>query len=173
VARRPSLDRGRRQGAKWCYVRPDNLIVDYKLAKEHGAIPKDWIRFQSQREAKRFIYLKGEQEFGNIRNLRTQLDCPLYAIRPDGLKEKICVLRVDFCYDRPIKRNAGGNLRNGVSGFGARPIGTGRPAGGATEPNAPYGWEEVHEDTKGWRQDAYILKKKWFEAQYGKQLEES
>lgn len=155
ATKKRKFDRGRAQGAKWCYVRPDCLIVDYELAKKHGSIPKDWIRFQSQKEAKRFVYLKGEQEFGNIRNLRAQVDCPLYAVRPDGLKEKICNFRIDFLYERPVKKH--------ISGFAARP---GREGG------IP-GWEEVYEDVKGFRQDVYKLKKKWFESQYGCELEET
>jgi hypothetical protein len=62
-------------------------------------------------------------------------------VRPDGLKEKICDLVLDFAYalnDRGV-------------------------------------WIDRYEDCKpsgGHREDAYLLKRKWFEAQYGLRIDE-
>jgi hypothetical protein len=147
-------------GAKWCYVSPDGMMVEYELAKTHNVIDKKtWILFKSRKEAKRWIGLLEEQKFGSIRNLRRQVDFPLFATRPDGLKEKICVLRVDFVYER----------------MAGRAVGSGREGGLFSEP----GWEEVIEDVKPrkgpnqLREDVYKLKQKWFESQYGKRILET
>jgi hypothetical protein len=66
---------------------------------------------------------------------------PLFAVNPGGLKVKICELRLDFAYE-----TIGGSV------------------------NGENVWITRYEDVKptgGLREDAYLLKKKWFEAQYG------
>lgn len=133
----PKLDRGRRQGAKWFLVDRDRNILQWAFAQAHKVQGR---KFQSGREAKRYVALLGAQDRGAIRHLRLQVNWPLYARRPDGLMEKVCDYRCDFVYEE------------------REPLGD---------------WVEVVEDAKGWKQDAYLLKSKWFAIQYGKEIRET
>lgn len=126
----------------------DRTLYAYKLAKQMGIKGKF---FRSGKEAKRYLSLLILEEAGKIRNLRTQVDFQLQARRPDGLMENVCAYRADFVY----------------------------------EEFREYAWIEVVEDTKPsgfkvkngkkvpFREEVYLLKKKWFEAQYGKEIRET
>jgi hypothetical protein len=137
------LDRGRRQGARWVFVTPEGGLVEYDLAKTIGVDGRGWILFRSRKEAKRWIALRAEAEFGTIRNLRRQVDFPLFAVRPDGAKEKACSYRADFVYER----NVPGTAESVV-------VEDSKPGGGL-------------------REDVYKLKKRWFEIQYGRPILET
>jgi hypothetical protein len=133
---RQSLDRGRRQGAKWVLVDGNRDILEWKLAQEHKIQGR---KFQSRKEAKRYVALLYAKDRGEVRNLRLQVNFPLYARRPDGLMEKVCDYRCDFQYDERVDDK----------------------------------WVDVVEDVKGWKQDAYLLKSKWFAIQHGKAIRET
>lgn len=147
-AEKIATDRGSRRGAKRCIVTEEGHILDHAMAKERG-IQGDF--FQSRKEAKFFLERRIWFRAGLIRPLPgkdrwRQVPFDLYAIRPDGLKERICKLVLDFAYQRSDGRIA-----------------------------APSGWVSIYEDVKpggGLREDAYLLKRKWFEAQYGVAIEE-
>lgn len=131
-------DRGSRQGARWVVVDAERRIVEWALAQQHKTQGR---KFQSVREAKRYIGLLGRRDRGEIRNLRLQVDWPLYAVRPDGLKERVCNYRCDFVFDELLEDGT---------------------------------WKlDVVEDAKGWKQDAYLLKSKWFAIQYGFPIRET
>lgn len=134
---RQHLDRGRRQGARWCYVTPQLQMIDYTPAGGTKALADEdeWILFRSKREAKRWIWLSIEAREGRIQNLRRQVRYPLLIRRPDGLDQKIGAYVADFVYDRLPE-----------------------------EPFAPP--VTVVEDVKGYAQDVYKLKKKIVEAFY-------
>lgn len=131
-------DRGSRRGAKRCIVTDALELIDHHTAKAAGL---KGAFFQSRKEAKHYIYLEMARRAGRVRPIAPndkwrQVDFPLFAVSPDGLKVRVCVLRLDFAYELW--------------------------AAGA--------WERRYEDVKptgGHREDTYLLKRKWFEAQYG------
>jgi hypothetical protein len=139
-----ATDRGSRRGAARCIVTADLQLLDHAVAKDAGI---EGTFFQSRKEAKFFIATTIQMRAGLVRPIAEgakwrQVRFPLFAVRPDGLKEKVCDLVLDFVY-----------LRNdGVAG-----------------------WTEHYIDVKpsgGHREDQYLLKRKWFEAQTGLTIEE-
>ena len=115
------------------------------------------IVFRSGKEAKRWLSLRTLERAGRIRNLRRGKEATfnLQTRNPEGLMVTVARYIADFVYEEP---NIGG------------------PA---------YGWTEVVEDAKPsgfqvkhgkkvpFREEIYSLKKKWFEAQYGKEIRET
>ena len=104
-------------------------------------------------------------EGGGIRNLRRQVRFPLQTRRPDGLLETVCTYVADFVYDEPVPVDA--------------------PGAGGFCLGDTHKWVEVVEDTKPggfkmkagkrvpFREEVYELKRKWFQAQYGKAIRET
>lgn len=145
---RSATDRGSMRGAKRCIVDEHLNIIDHPTAKAAG-IKGEF--FQSRHEAKHYVSLEAIRRHGMIRPIPgqskwRQVRFPLYAIRPDGLKEKIADLVLDFAYQQ-----FNGSAR-------------------AFFEEGPQEWTTRYEDCKpagGLREDAWILKKKWFEVQYG------
>lgn len=145
-------DRGSRSGAKRCIVNDDLQLIDHATAKAAGI---KGVFFQSRKEAKYYIGLEVIRRVGRIRPLPgqekwRQVRFPLFAIRPDGLKETIAHLVLDFAYEA-----LGGSIERDGERVNV--------------------WVPRYEDVKpsgGHREDAYLLKKKWFEAQYGIQIVE-
>jgi hypothetical protein len=84
--------------------------------------------------------LLDEERRCHIRSLRRQVAFPLYAVRPDRLKEVVCRYFADFVYERRDNRGA---------------------------------WQTVVEDSKGFLEDAYKLKRAWLKAQDGIEIFES
>lgn len=131
-------DRGSMRGAKRCIVNERLELLDHETAKAAGITGTF---FQSKHEAKHYIALETIRRAGKLRQIDglgawRQVRFPLYAIRPDGLKEVVCKLVLDFAYSW---------LDGDV-------------------------WRDRYEDVKpsgGHREDTYLLKKKWFETQYG------
>lgn len=101
--------------------------------------------FQSRREALAWVARLEQQDRGQIRGLRRQVKFALQAKRPDGLLETVTSYTADFVFEEP-------------TGIEAHP------------------WTTVVEDVKprgGLREDTYILKRKWFEVQYGQPIRET
>lgn len=137
------LDRGRKEGAKWCYVDGNGNLFEYAFAKKHNlekAVEGGLLFFRSKKEAKRWIGLRLLERVGKIRNLRRQVKFSLQARRPDGLMEHVVSYVADFVYEEPLPGDV---------------------------------WVEVVEDTKGHLQDAYLLKRQWFAVQHGKSIRET
>lgn len=145
-------DRGSQRGAKRCIVTDDLQLIDHQTAKDAKVKGRF---FQSRKEAKRYIYLTGEMKAGRIRQCADYVDWKqvtfnLITVRPDGLKQVISTLRLDFVYERE------------------------EPAPDAWLSEAKT-WVRIYEDVKpsgGHREDTYLLKKKIFEAQYGVRIYE-
>lgn len=150
-AEKVSTDRGSRRGAKRCVVTEELQLLDHAFAKGAGV---KGVFFQSQKEAKFYIQLEIQRRAGMIRPLFgqtkwRQVAFPLFAIRPDGLRQQIAKLVLDFAYERKV----------------------GYQTCGGTEAT----WQACYQDVKpsgGHREDTYLLKKPWFEAQYGITIEE-
>lgn len=101
------------------------------------------VHFQSRREALRYVGLLGEQDRGLVRNLTRQVRFALQCTNAAGLKETVTTYIADFVYEVQ---------------------------------DTHCNWHSVVEDVKprgGHREDAYLLKKKWFEAQYGRRILET
>lgn len=129
-------DRGARQGAKRVIVTADRQVIEKALADAVGETGES---FQSKREAVVWVTRLGEQDRGQIRNLRRQVRFALQGRRPDGLMEHVTSYIADFVYEEPKGD----------------------------------GWQTVVEDVKGHREDAYILKAKWFAVEYGIAIRET
>lgn len=147
VARRPAPrvigDRGTRRGARRVVVTEDRQVVDHGLAKGSGV---KGVFFQSRREALRWVALLGAQDREEIQNLRRQVKFALQCRNAAGLVETVTNYTADFTYNEREQT-----------------------------PSGPT-WRPVVEDVKprgGLREDAYILKKRWFEAQYGLSIRET
>jgi hypothetical protein len=120
------------KGAKVCWVDPvTRLTAD--------AATEGWERFQSRREAQRWLVLLAEQDANRIRGLRRQVAYPLNVVRPDGHIETIARWTADFVYEELC-------------------------AGGA--PGHSW-WRAVVEDSKGFKTEMYRRSRKHFQAQYG------
>ncbi len=137
-------DRGSRSGAKRCIVTDDLQLIDHSTAKAAGIKGQF---FQSKHEAKLYIGLEVARRAGRLRPLPgkdrwRQVKFPLFAVRPDGLKEIVAHLVLDFSYEW----KDGGDR-----------------------------WVAHYEDAKpsgGHREDVYLLKKRWWETQYGLRINE-
>jgi hypothetical protein len=153
------LDRGSRRGAQRMIVTADFQLLDHALAKTHNIAG---VYFQSKAEALRWIALNQLLRAGHVRDLERQVRYPLHVVNPEGLKVKVATWTADFVYKE--KRPVG---PNDAQFFRAEPLGTtGIVVSG-------YAWFEVIEDVKGHPEDAYLLKRKMFEAEYGKTILES
>jgi hypothetical protein len=145
--------RGARIKRTIVYVHADrDEHVDADTAKEIGLVLKnstEWIRFDSKREAKRYVALRILQRGGSVRNLQRQVKFALQVARPDKLLQTIATWTADFVYER----------FEGLDQLGTGP----------TEQV----WRRVVEDCKGMRTEIYQRSKKHFEAQYGIQITES
>lgn len=130
---------GRVKGAKRCVLTEDDAIFDVADAKARGI---DGITFMSRREAKHFIPLRRREKAGEIRNLKRQVRIPLFAVRPDGLKEKVCVYVADYVWEERVQVLVEGGY-------------------------ASTSWRTVIADAKGWRTDIYKIKAKWVAIQTG------
>lgn len=150
----PKLDRGRRlHGAKWVFVTGDDNLVDYRQMREQWTDDKafkrwrdshpDYLLFKSGKEAKRWIGLRALQRQGRIRALARQVRCKLLVTNPAGLKVEIGLYIADFTYEERDEISAG----------------------------SP--WVPIIEDTKGYKEDLYLWKKRHLEAQLGVILRES
>ena len=138
-ARKPG--RARLTGHKICYVNADaTQLVEAADAKRAGLDKKkqEWIRFHSKHEAKRWIWLKGQERAGHVRNLRRQVRFALNVQRPDKLQETIAHWTCDFDYEQ----------KEIITDAGAV-------------------WRRVVEDAKGFKTEIYKRSKAHFEAQYG------
>ncbi len=145
--------RSRIPTAKTCYVDPaSRALLEPELAlgvirarQQEGNLAPPLERFQSKREAKRYIFLLGEQDAGRIHELRRQVRFPLNVRRPDGIDVTIACYIADFVY---IVIHAK------------------FPPGASTQ-------ERVIEDCKGHRTEMYKRSKKHVEAQYGVLIKET
>ncbi len=82
-------------------ARPHRVLPDLRVlpAEECAAVPGG-IRFDSKREADRFVALMGEQERGVIKDLTLQPALTLHATSPAGIKVAIGRYIADFSYLR-------------------------------------------------------------------------
>lgn len=154
---------GRIKGTRACYVDAGaTCVVTAEEAKRHGFDKRkgEWIRFHSTREAKRWIYLRGQERAGLVRELRRQVKFPLLVQRPDKLLEQIATWTCDFDYAKWVGE---GDPRPPA------PI-DGTPGSTITFEN---NWQRVVEDSKGWKTEIYIRSQKHFEAQYGIRITET
>lgn len=141
---KPSRDRGSRRGAKW-YVVADRTLYTYALAQEHKI---KGIVFRSGKEAKRWLALLNEQDAGVIRNLRRGKEAA-YALQTrnqDGLIVTVCHYIPDAVYER-FFTNCEWRL--------------------VVEDTKPGGFMKRGGKMVPFREEIYLLKKQWFEAQYG------
>lgn len=123
--------------------------VDAETAARVGIVLKgspEWIRFDSKREAKRFVALRNEQKAGQIRNLQRQVKFALQVQRPDKLQQTIATWTADFVYERYNNSLMLAETQH---------------------------WQRVVEDCKGMRTEIYQRSKKHFESQYGIEITES
>ena len=104
----------------------------------------DGIRFASQKEARRFLYLKGMENSGEISDLRLQVNFTLQEgfTKPDGERVKPIVYKADFTYR---KKDENGRY-------------------------TLYIVEDVK--TKGTRTEKYKIKRKLFREKYGMDITE-
>jgi len=86
-------------GAQACYVLPNGLLLPADSAPPAGAQ-----RFDSKREAMRFLELMQELEQGRISGLRLQEPFTLHTVTPEGVKVPVGRYIVDFEYVRDGKR---------------------------------------------------------------------
>lgn len=156
VTAKKKLDRGSRRGARRCVV-VDLTLYEAPLAKALGLKGEN---FQSIKEATRWISLLQQERAGGIRNLRRQVAFSLQARGPHGLMVHVCKYVADFVYDE--KRLDSCSSSDTILGWGAGE------------------WINIVEDTKpgiakkgAFREDTYLLKRRWFEAQFGKQIRET
>lgn len=131
-------------GAKRCIVTPELQLLDHAFAKQSGITGEF---FQSRKEAKFYIQFEIHARAGIIRPLPgqkkwRQVRFPLLAIRPDGLKEKVADLVLDFAFERRAAGDTWEACYQDVKPKGARLEGL------------------------------YLLKKKIFQAQYGFEIVE-
>ncbi len=97
----------------------------------------DNIRFDSKKEANRFIALKNREQAGEIANLSLQKTYVLLdGFTLNGKKIRPITYKADFVYFDKIKNKL------------------------------------IIEDTKGFRTEAYKIKKKMFESRYGLEITE-
>lgn len=136
----------------------DRTLYTYALAKEHRI---GGIVFRSGKEAKRWLSLLESQDAGRVRNLRRGKEArfSLQTRNPAGLMVHVAFYIADFVYEELTER--------------ANPV------------QALVFWEPVVEDTKPsgfkrkngkqvpFREDTYLLKRAWFEAQYGQKIRET
>lgn len=132
----PGKDRGSRRGAKRVVVTSDRQIVDAQLAK---ATNLEGLKFQSRREAVRFVDLLRLQDAGDISSLKRQVRFPLDTVTECGNRSTVCHYVADFTY---------------------------------TERGPVFVVEDV-KPAGGHREDTYLLKRRWFHAQYGFQIRET
>lgn len=142
-----TMDRGRRQGAKWCVVVGETLY-EKATAEAHGL---KGILFRSRKEAKRWVYLLAAQRHGQIRNLRRQVRYPLQARNPAGLMVTVCTYVADHVFDE----------RSGDAWVEV------------VEDVKPGGFRNVKGKKVPFREEIYSLKRKWFQAQYGREIRET
>jgi hypothetical protein len=136
-------DRGTRRGAVRCIVNEKLELIDQDVAKHMNAGGEF---FQSRSEAHHYIHLEILRRAGRIRALPgldhwRQVRFPLITVDPDGDKTKVADLILDFAYES----------HDGFVGGEAL-------------------WVPRYEDVKpagGHREDVYLLKRRWFEIQYG------
>jgi hypothetical protein len=106
----------------------------------------DGIRFDSQKEARRYQELKLLERAGEIRNLERQPEFDLNVVqRSDdyNYSKKVGVWRGDFRYEE--RRYTAAKRER---------------------------WDVIVEDVKGFKTPVYRLKKRMVEAQYGIQIRE-
>ena len=141
------VDRGTGRGAKRCIVDRQFNILDYAIAKSAGIVGD---HFQSRSEAKRYVYLSTMMKAGGIRpdpdygGKWRQCPFALMTRNRDGLMVVVAKLVLDFVYQ-------------------------------VKEAGEPERWTTIYEDVKpagGHREDTYLLKKRWFEAQTGNSITE-
>lgn len=101
---KPQKPRDHKYEAKACYVTPDLRIelatqVDRSTGAKGRVTPDaQWIRFDSIREARRWITLVRLERNGEISGLERQIRFPLYAGLTDGTREPISTYIADFQY---------------------------------------------------------------------------
>lgn len=159
----------RYRGNKVCYVDPGTRAI-YTPELAEGILkarartfsndpPLE--RFQSEKEAKRYVYLLNEQDADRIHGLRRQVRYPLIVRRPDGIDETIAHYTDDFEYFE-------GPAPQGVADYAPGRLGE---PGSVVRFRA--GARRVVEDTKGFKTEMYRRNKKHFEAQYGLKIKET
>lgn len=117
-------------------------VQEVKKRSKYGnrKVVRDGIKFDSEREAARFVELKVLRAMGNIRDLRLQANFTLVEgyTTIEGKRIKPMVYRADFTYER------------------------------ATEPdrNGTVYWLREVEDAKGTKTKDYLLKKKLMQDKY-------
>jgi hypothetical protein len=170
-------DRGSRRGAKRCIVTDELQLLDHAFAKQAGV---KGVFFQSQKEAKFYITLEIQRRAGMIRPLHGQVKWrqvafPLFAIRPDGLRQQIAKLVLDFAYERREREERRvPMLRDTPAEWVGEDSRASSQASHVIQ-TEPAVWVPHYQDVKpsgGHREDTYLLKKPWFEAQYGITIEE-
>lgn len=116
----------------------------------------DGITFLSKREAARWVELTLWQKSGGIRNLRRQ---PRYAL---------CPLIIDLADCRDVNAGIVSIRRLPVAHY----VGDFEYEE-CDHANGHSGWKLVVEDCKGFKTQMYLIKKRWFEAQYQIQIRET
>jgi hypothetical protein len=156
AAAKKKLDRGSRRGARRCVV-ANGTLYELAVARQLGIKGEN---FQSLKEAKRWISLLEEQRCGAIRNLRRQVRFSLQARGPHGLMEHVAFYVADFTYEESREVLASVAIHG--------------------EPGTVERWEEVVEDVKpgvagkgSFREDTFLLKRRWFQVQFGKAIRET
>ena len=104
------------------------------------------IRFDSQKEARRYAQLQILQQEGKIRNLKLQADFTLQEAYTTDSGERIRAIRyrADFTYERPTKPDCNGTVY----------------------------WLPVVEDVKGKKTAVYAMKKKLMRERLGIEVQE-
>lgn len=134
----PATDRGSRRGAQRCIVTEALAILDQPVAKAAGI---KGVFFQSRKEAKHYVYLELARRGGKLRPIAPN----------DKWRQVVFPL---------LAVNADG-LKQRITSL---------RLDFAYELLVGDRWEARYEDVKpggGFREDTYLLKRKWFEAQYG------
>lgn len=134
----PGPDRGTRRGAKRCIVTDDLQLIDQPVAKAAGV---KGVFFQSRKEAKFYIGFEQVRRAGRIRPLPGRdrwRQVPFQLTTTNPEGLRVNVAKLVLDFAYEL-------LDGGV-------------------------WVACYQDVKptgGHREDLYLLKKAWFEAQYG------
>lgn len=146
------------RGTKRAWVQPDSLVVTTK--------PQDgtWLKFDSTREARRYVELRGRELTGDVSSLRRQVRIPLHAAH----------IALSFQVSLPDDRR--GLWKMGIGDSSSDVVGHYVADFVYLEPEPgvrPVKWRLVVEDAKGWKTDTYKWKKRHVKAQYGIEIRES
>lgn len=107
---KPQVKRAHKYDAKACFITPDLRTMPAKRVLEFsGEVVKvdpepGWERFDSMREARRYITLVMLQRAGQITELQRQVPFPLFVVTTNGERRQISKFIADFVYVRAGQR---------------------------------------------------------------------